>query len=251
MVASRTYKPSIVEEAVTARLVNVMVPVAVKFATERSPEMMASPWTPNALAGVEVPTPTAPVTCDTTSRFVATANPPATVEVDWFVTARFVRVVVPKVAKMLSPVTAPPVIVNPLEEASPPAAMPPVKVEVAAEVLSTPPPVMVKPLVRARLVPEMPPAKVEVAVPWLSNAPEEIVKPFDEARPYALMPPAKVEVPAAFEVKEVETTSAEVEAMEETVRTVAVAFVVVRFVMVELAVFAKRRPVTTKSVVVA
>src|SRR3989338_2909489 len=196
-----------------------MVPVAVKFATERSPEMMASPWTPNALAGVEVPTPTAPVTCDTTSRFVATANPPATVEVDWFVTARFVRVVVPKVAKMLSPVTAPPVIV--------------------------------KPLVRARLVPEMPPAKVEVAVPWLSNAPEEIVKPFDEARPYALMPPAKVEVPAAFEVKEVETTSAEVEAMEETVRTVAVAFVVVWFVMVELAVFAKRRHVTTKSVVVA
>ena len=108
-------------------------------------------------------------------------------EVDVFVTARFVSVVVPSEARMLSAVNDPPVK----------------------------------------------------------------VKPLDEASPTVLNPPLKVEVAEASTVKAVEMTSAEVEAMEETVKTVAVALVVVRFVMVELPVFARRRPVTTKSVVVA
>ncbi len=56
----------------------------------------------------------------------------------------------------------------------------------------------------------------------------------------------KVEV-AEFD----ETTSREVEAISETVNTVAVALVVVRFVMVELATFASRDPVMTRLVVVA
>lgn len=83
------------------------------------------------------------------------------------------------------------------------------------------------------------------------SAPPESVKPFDEASPTVDTPPRKVEVAEASTVKAFETTSAVVEAMLVTVSTVAVAFVVVRLVMVEEDVFARSCPVTTRLVVVA
>ncbi len=198
-----------------ARPVMFRVPVAMRFAIERSPETNAFPCTANVLPGVEVETP----------RY---RNMPRAEE-----------------AK-----TSPEVMVNPLDDARPPAEIPPVKVEVAASLDTITPEESVRPLEEESPAVVTPPEKVEVAVPCASKAPEEIVRPLDEARPTVVTPPRKVEVAEAFTVRPVETTSAEVEAMLEIVNTVAVAFVVVRLVRVEEATFASRDPVMTRLVVV-
>lgn len=61
VVALRTYKLSIVEEAEAARLAVVTVPVAVIFATlVRSPEIIVLPCTAKVAEGEVVATPTLP-----------------------------------------------------------------------------------------------------------------------------------------------------------------------------------------------
>ena len=58
-------------------------------------------------------------------------SPPTKVEVEVFSTDKFGSVVVPRKLGILVARSAPPVIVTPLEDASPPVDTPPVKVDVA------------------------------------------------------------------------------------------------------------------------